>query len=163
MGKAEYDELETMHGLIQVRFDQCAFKLTLLPEGGHNQAAQHFGSLHGRVRILHHSTCSHGLVLWGKIELLDCEYTRKSFEPYQKYMCHFEVKKNEADNKLKQAKADLDNAERLPQDGASEEVQTGLKKEIIKQNFIREQSNLFSGEPGGSKQHVSRQSSDLCD
>ena len=51
-----------------------------------------------------------------KIELLDCEYTRKSFEPYQKYMSHFEVKKNEADNKLKQAKADLDNAERLPQE-----------------------------------------------
>ena len=72
--------------------------------------------------------------------MLDCEYTRKSFEPYEPYTHHFEKLKNEADEKLKKAKADLEDAERLD---ASVEVKAGLRKDIAKWNFIREQSKLF--------------------
>ena len=91
-----------------------------------------------------------------KIELLDCEYTRKSFEPYEPYMQNFEKLKNEADEKLKKAKADLEDAERLD---ASVEVPQGkaaLGKEIANMEFYSRAKQAFPGGPHRPKRHVSR-------
>ena len=93
MGRKEYDELENMHGLIKIRFDQSelAFPFFLL-----SAQYKECSTLAPFMTGAEYFTRPHVRMGWDygvAIELHDCEFTKKSFEPYEKYMSMFEVQK----------------------------------------------------------------------
>ena len=77
-----------------------------------------------------------------QIRLLDCTYCERACEPYEAYMCHFETKKNGADEKLEEAREVL---ERRKEGKLAGGQQTNVEWEQVveKQSFDREQANIF--------------------
>eukprot|EP00965_Chrysotila_dentata_P065294 2163761-Pleurochrysis_carterae.AAC.1 len=101
MGYQHYDELFSMHGLVEISFDQstCAYPVfvkkmecdgfqTLAPV---MRGREYFTIPHVRYAF------DHGCKIW----LHKCEYTTKSREVFTEYMTKFAKMKNENDKIVK--------------------------------------------------------------
>ena len=107
MAIEHYEELENMHGLIQIRFDQTAlgfpYFLKKMQEGTWQTLAPvNKGTEYYTIpQVRHAFDC--GVSIW----LFDAEYTTHTFEPYKGYMSIFMKMKNDADGVAASSKKEI--------------------------------------------------------
>jgi len=148
MAKEHYDQLKDMHGMVRIRFDQRAlqfpFFLKKMRQGS-------WGTLAPVLQGCEYYTTPHVRMAWDhgvKIQLMECEYTKETTEPYGEYMAHFAEMKNGADAAKEAAQKELKE---------KPERKVELDKVIQKAEFDRTLAKLFlNGLLGRNNMRIAR-------
>jgi hypothetical protein len=98
MGQAEYEQLSSMHGLVEIEFDQTECKFPVLLKKMTCKSWQTLAPVLVGREFYTIPQVRQAFYYGVKIRLGKCEYTESAVEPFQAYMEHFGKIKNAADN-----------------------------------------------------------------